>query len=92
MDNKRFIEILSERVSLDKERTSRVIAQLCEVISETVVEEDCVVIPSFGCFEPKKKLERVVVHPSSGKKLLVPPRLTLGFKPSTLLKNEIKGK
>lgn len=92
MDNKRFIEILSERVGLDKERTSRTISQLCEVISETVVEEDCVVVPSFGSFEPKKKLERIMVHPSSGKKLLVPPRLTLGFKPSTLLKNEIKGR
>ncbi len=92
MDNKRFIEILSERVGLDKDRTSRVISQLCEVISETVVDEDCVVIPSFGSFEPKKKMERVVVHPSSGKKLLVPPRLSLGFKPSTLLKNEVKGK
>lgn len=91
MDNKRFIEILSERVGLDKGDTSKVIGQLCEIISETVVQEDCVVVPSFGNFEPKKKLERVVVHPSSGKKLLVPPRLTLGFKPSTLLKNEIKG-
>lgn len=90
MDNKRFIEILSERVGLDKDCTSRVINDLCEVISETVVQEDCVVISSFGSFEPKKKMERIVMHPSSGKKLLVPPRLTLGFKPSTLLKNEIK--
>ncbi|MDE6297888.1 MAG: HU family DNA-binding protein [Muribaculaceae bacterium] len=90
MDNKRFIEILSERTGLDKERTTRIIDDLCEVISETVVQEDCVVVPAFGSFEPKKKLERVVVHPSSGKKLLVPPRLTLGFKPSTMLKNDIK--
>ncbi|MDE5790436.1 MAG: HU family DNA-binding protein [Muribaculaceae bacterium] len=92
MDNKQFIEILSERVGLDREQTARVIGDLCDVISETVVQEDCVVIPSFGSFEPKKKMERVVMHPSSGKKLLVPPRLTLSFKPSTLLKNEIKGR
>lgn len=90
MDNKRFIDILSDRTGFDKERTSKIIGDLCEVISETVMQEDCVVVPSFGCFEPKKKMERVVIHPSTGKKLLVPPRLTLGFKPSTLLKNEVK--
>ena len=90
MDNKRFVDVLSERTALDKEQVSKMINHLCDIISETVSEEDCVVVPSFGTFETKKKLERVVVNPSTGKKILVPPRLTLGFKPSTALKNEIK--
>ncbi|MBD5184460.1 MAG: HU family DNA-binding protein [Bacteroidales bacterium] len=90
MDNKQFIDILSERIGLDKESTAKVISDLSEIIADTVVDEDCVVVPSFGSFEPKKKLERVVVHPSTGKKILIPPRLTMGFKPSTMLRNDIK--
>lgn len=90
MDNKQFIELLSERAEMEKEQTAKIIDQLCEVISETVAEEDIVVIPGFGNFEPKKKLERVVVHPTTARKMLVPPRLTLGFKPGSSLKNEIK--
>ncbi|MDE6562876.1 MAG: HU family DNA-binding protein, partial [Malacoplasma sp.] len=60
---------MSEKTGIEKERTTRIIDDLCEIISETVVQEDCVVGPSFGCFEPKKKMERIVVHPSTGKKL-----------------------
>lgn len=90
MDSKKFLDILSEKTGFDREMTAKLVDDLCGVISETVMEEDCVIIPSLGSFEPKKRLERVVVHPATGKKMLVPPRLTMGFKPSTLLKNEMK--
>ncbi|MDE7412546.1 MAG: HU family DNA-binding protein [Muribaculaceae bacterium] len=90
MDNKRFIELLAERTGLDRERAAKITGDLAEVIAEVVAEEDCVVVPSFGSFEPKKKMERVVLHPATGNKLLVPPKLTLSFRPSTLLRNEIK--
>ncbi|MDE6236840.1 MAG: HU family DNA-binding protein [Muribaculaceae bacterium] len=90
MENKRFIEELALRMGMDKDKTAKTIEQLSEIIGETVKEEDCVVVPSFGAFEPKKKMERVMTHPSTGKRLLVPPRLTLGFKPSSTLKASIK--
>lgn len=90
MDNKSFIESLAEKSGLDKEKVSKTIEDMCEIIAETIMEEDCVVIPAFGCFEPKKKMERVVVHPSSGKKLMVPPRLSIGFKPSSLLRSNVR--
>lgn len=90
MDNKTFIEELSNRSGIDKETAQALTAALCTAISECVVDEDSVAIPGFGSFEPKKKLERVVVHPSSGKKLLVPPKLTILFKPSALLKQKIR--
>ena len=33
--------------------------------------------------------ERIAVHPASGKKLLVPPRIFLAFKSSAALKNRL---
>lgn len=90
MDNKTFIEEISSRCGIGKETVEMLTDTLCSVVAEVVVDEDVVAIPGFGTFESKKKMERVVVHPSTGKKLLVPPKISLVFKPSALLKQKIR--
>lgn len=90
MDNKKFIEELSSHTEMEKSLVENMIAALCEVIVDELGENKSIVIPSFGVFEARKKLERVVVHPSTGKKLLVPPRVLLGFRPAVQLKQKIK--
>jgi len=47
-------------------------------------------IADFGTFEVKKKMERVVVNPTTKQRMLVPPKLTLGFKPVAALKEDLK--
>jgi DNA-binding protein HU-beta/integration host factor subunit alpha len=49
-----------------------------------------VLIPAFGTFEVKKKLERIMVNPSTGQRMLVPPKLVLTFKPNGTWKERIK--
>ena len=44
MENRQFIERLSERVKMEKDQTGRMIDLLCEVISDTVAEEDIVIL------------------------------------------------
>ena len=36
------------------------------------------------------KLEREIYNPSTGSKMLVPPKIVLTFKPSTSIKNQLK--
>ena len=65
---------------------------------ETVVGEmgnhfansEAIQMPNFGVFEVRKKLERVIVSPTTGQRMLVPPKLVLGFRPSPVLKDKIK--
>lgn len=90
MDNKTFLEILMQRINAGKEETSEMIEALCDVISEAALEGDTVTFPGFGSFEPRKKNERVAIHPSSGKRMLFPPKITLSFRPSTLLKQKVR--
>ena len=45
---------------------------------------------NFGNFEVKKKLERVMVNPTTGQRMLVPPKLVLAFKPNPTWKDKIK--
>ena len=54
------------------------------------VETDIISIPSFGTFEVKKRLERIVVNPATKKRMLVPPKLVLGFKPVQSIKEQLK--
>lgn len=90
MDNKTFIDELSSRCELDRETVVSLTELLCDALVETIVENDSVTIASFGSFDPRLKAERVVVHPSTGRKMLVPPKLTITFKPSALLKQKVK--
>ena len=47
-------------------------------------------LTGFGTFEVKKRMERVVVNPSTGMRMLVPPKLVLGFKPNASIKEKLK--
>ena len=53
-------------------------------------EMDEVQVPGFGTFEPKKRDERVMLHPTSGRRMLVPPKVVVGFKVSNVLKTKLK--
>ena len=47
-------------------------------------------VPNFGTFEVKKKLERIMVNPSTGQRMLVPPKLVLNFKLNANWKERVK--
>jgi SPBc2 prophage-derived DNA-binding protein HU2 len=49
-----------------------------------------VAVSGFGTFEVKKRLERVMVNPATGLRMLVPPKLVLNFKPATMIKVQVK--
>lgn len=90
MDYKTFVEILSKKINADRQETAEMTEALGQVITECALAGDTVTFPGFGNFEPKKKNERITVHPATGKRMLVPPKITLQFKPSTLLKQKVR--
>ncbi|MBD5172481.1 MAG: HU family DNA-binding protein [Bacteroidales bacterium] len=89
-DHKDIIDELCKRLNRPAEDIEFLIDEFAYLVSESVKSDTAVSVPSFGNFEPRKRLERVVVHPSTGKRLLIPPRLTLNFRPSALLKQKIR--
>ncbi|MBQ4916822.1 MAG: HU family DNA-binding protein [Muribaculaceae bacterium] len=90
MDNKQLQETLAKRMGRDNADISKLLEALVTTIKDRCGELDSIAIPGFGTFEAKKKLERIVVNPGTGKRMLVPPKITLSFKPSALLKSKIK--
>jgi nucleoid DNA-binding protein len=89
MDTKGIIDILSDRCNVDKETSASILNSLSQVIGDSACEMDSIAVPGFGTFEPKKRLERINVHPATGKRMLLPPKIFLTFRPSVLLKQKI---
>lgn len=90
MDTKTFTDILARRCALPKEKVQAVVEALGDAVTRHCADFDPVAIPGFGTFEARKRAERVTVHPATGQKLLVPPKITVAFKPSALLKQKLK--
>lgn len=89
MDNKSFIQELSSRLDISLASVGTLIEGLGTEVAKTASNMDEIVVPGFGTFEPRLREERVALHPASGKRLLVPPRIYLWFKTSPVLKQRI---
>lgn len=91
MNNKEFIAELAERVGYTVKDTQKLATNLINAMADAFQEDNAVLVPNFGVFETKKKMERIMVNPSTGQRMLVPPKLVLNFKPSQTWKSQLKG-
>lgn len=90
MNHKDFISSLADKCGMTIKETEQNVEDLLSVIGNVLTENDSISISGFGVMEVKKKMERVSVNPGNGQRMLVPPKLVVSYKPSTLLKNKLK--
>lgn len=90
MNNKEFIAELSRRMGYTQDNTQSLVRNVIDAMATTFDEGENVFIPNFGTFEVKKRLERIMVNPSTRQNIIVPPKLLLNFKPVAAIKEEIK--
>ena len=83
MNNKEYIAELSRHTGFSQDDTQRMVRCVVEGMSQKFDEGIGVSIASFGVFEIKKRMERIVVNPSSGQRMLVPPKVVVPFKAET---------
>lgn len=92
MTNKEYIFALSEQTGYAPEETAKMLRSVIERMGMAFDEGENVFIPGFGTFEIKKRMERVMTNPGNGQRMLVPPKVALGFKPVAAVKEKIKVK
>jgi len=90
MNNKEFIAEVANRVGMKNGQVQRMMDTLLSAMGDSFVEGDSVQLPNFGMFEVKKKMERIIVNPSTSQRMLVPPKLVLGFRPYPTWKDKIR--
>lgn len=90
MNNKDFIAELAVRTHSNLKETQQRMNMLVQEMTERLCDEDSIMVSNFGTFETKKRMERVIISPTTGGRMLVPPKIVVGFKQSNNMKNKIQ--
>lgn len=90
MNNKEFVTELAKQTDHSAKETQTLITALVAEICAQLTDENQVSLQGFGNFEVKKKMEHVMINPSTRQRMLVPPRIDIKFRPSTTLKEALK--
>ena len=89
MNNKDFINRIATELGITPKEVQQFVTALSEGMADNMDDESQLIIPGFGSFEIKKKMERITVNPATKQRKLVPPNLVMAFKQSNVLKEKI---
>lgn len=89
MNNKELISTLSSKLNLTKEDVSTLLETFTDCCKEQLTNHNTIGFQSFGTFEVRKKEERISVHPVTQIRTLIPPKLAVWFKQSSILKEKL---
>ena len=90
MNNKEFVAELAQQTGYSQDDTQKLVRKVIDAMIIEFEDGEVVAIPNFGTFEVKKRMERVVVNPTTKKRQLVPPELVLGVRPVATVKEKLK--
>ena len=89
MDNNAVVNELSKSMGRDAKDIAALLDGITAIMREKLSAMDSIAIPGFGTFEPVKEDEQIQNDLSTGKRLLLPPEITVQFKSSALLRRKI---
>ena len=92
MSNKEFIAALSRELKYTTKETTVYVNALVQEMGAQLEDGNQLSISGFGSFDVRKKLERVLINPSTKQRMLVPPKMSINFKPAPSLKEKANGK
>ncbi|MBD8389528.1 HU family DNA-binding protein [Dysgonomonas sp. BGC7] len=90
MTNQELIATLAKRLDWTQRQTSEILEATVSIINSNMEESNSINIQGFGLFETKKKGERISVNPVSKQRFLVPPKISLAFRPGQTIKDNLK--
>ena len=88
MNTKEINTEIKKRLEVDSKVLDELMDSLSVIIKNEVLEGNSIALQGFGTFELRKKSERISVNPTTKQRMLVPPKQTLSFKPSYILKEK----
>lgn len=90
MTNQELVASLAKRLGWTQRQTTEMLESAVSAINSHLEEGNSVNIQGFGLFETKKKGERISVNPVSKQRFLVPPKISLAFRPGQSIKDNLK--
>ena len=90
MTTKELTSLAAQRADITQAEASILMQALCKKISASLSEGTTVHVRGFGDFEPRERKQRIMVHPMTGVKTLIPQKRQVVFRQTTNLKEELK--
>lgn len=84
-----IVDSVSSTISISRAKSAELVESLIEIIKETLVSGEDVIISGFGKFCVKEKHERKGRNPATGENLMLAPRKVVTFKYSGKLRERI---
>jgi len=93
MNKSDLIRELAKDFKMGHKQDARVVVDsVFDAMCDALLEGDRIELRGFGSLRSKKRNARVARNPKSGRKVFVPDRAVVHFKPSNLLLRSINGK
>jgi len=90
MTNQELVALLAKRLDSTQKETSDILDAFVSIFNTNLEKGNSVNIQGFGLFEVKKRNERISVNPVTKQKYLIPPKISVGFKPGQTIKENLK--
>lgn len=90
MKTKELIQHIASSTSMTKTRTEELLNATVTVLQNELLAGKSVQLQNFGTLEMKRKNARVVVHPQTKERTVVPEKMQLSFKPNQSTKEQLK--
>lgn len=90
MNHKELIAAMATRMNVSKSVISDLLDATVDTCSGLLAEGHTIGFQGFGNIEVRKKEERLSVHPATQVRTLIPPKLVVSFKQSTIIKEKLK--
>lgn len=90
MTNQELVAALAKRIDLTQRDTSDVLDAMVSIFNTNLEKGNSINIQGFGLFETRKRNERISVNPVSKQRFLIPPKISVAFKPGQTIKDNLK--
>ena len=90
MNNKEFIAALANKTGRTQDETEKLVKTALQAMGDNFESGEPFLVSGFGALEVKKRMERIMVNPGTGQRMLVPPKLVLGFRATQSVKEKLK--
>lgn len=90
MKTKELIQHIATSTSMTKTHVEELLNATVAVLQKNLLNGNSVQLQNFGTLEMKRKSARVVVHPQTKERTIVPEKMQLTFKPNQTIKEQLK--
>ena len=90
MLTKELVGLVAAQSGLSKKQVEHLLSTNNAIIRENLMAGKAIQLQGLGALEIKTRSERVIVHPKTGERNIIPAKNQLVFRPVGTIKDELK--